>query len=154
MKNNQSTASKSGKPFVSTSRSLPIALLRARETIMAPIRVMLQESNISEQRWRVLRVVEEAGEVEQTAIAAAACLQLPSLTRILRSMESDGLVTRKNDVTDRRSWLVSITPEGEKLIDSHRKNSAEILSKLRNQLGVEKTDRLLDTLEEISDLKL
>ena len=121
---------------------------------MAPIRVMLQESNISEQRWRVLRVVEEAGEVEQTAIAAAACLQLPSLTRILRSMESDGLVTRKNDVTDRRSWLVSITPEGEKLIDSHRKNSAEILSKLRNQLGVEKTDRLLDTLEEISDLKL
>ncbi|MEZ5800590.1 MAG: hypothetical protein R3D29_09135, partial [Nitratireductor sp.] len=33
-------------PFGPTSRSLPIALLRARESVMGPVRVMLQESNI------------------------------------------------------------------------------------------------------------
>jgi len=37
----------------STDRSLPIALLRARETVMEPVRDMLSESGISEQKWRV-----------------------------------------------------------------------------------------------------
>ena len=39
----------------STSRSLPIALIRAREGVMAPIREMLAETGITEQQWRVLR---------------------------------------------------------------------------------------------------
>ena len=47
-----------------TSRSLPIALLRARETVMAPIREMLAESDINEQKWRVLRVLDEVGRAK------------------------------------------------------------------------------------------
>ena len=45
---------------------------------MGPIREMLTKSGISEQKWRVLRVLDEMGPVEQTAIAEAACLLLPS----------------------------------------------------------------------------
>ena len=36
---------------------LPIALMRAREQVMAPIRNMLADSGITEQQWRVLRVL-------------------------------------------------------------------------------------------------
>ena len=42
-------------------RSLPIALLRARERLMPPIREMLIRSGITEQQWRILRALEEAG---------------------------------------------------------------------------------------------
>ena len=74
-------------PLRRTARSLPIALLRARERVMGPIREILNESGISEQKFRVLRVVEESGPMEQTALAQQACLLLPSLTRMLRAME-------------------------------------------------------------------
>ena len=67
-------------PLRRTARSLPIALLRARERVMGPIREILNESGISEQKFRVLRVVEESGPMEQTALAQQACLLLPSLT--------------------------------------------------------------------------
>ncbi len=56
-------------PLRRTARSLPIALLRARERVMGPIREILNESGISEQKFRVLRVVEESGPMEQTALA-------------------------------------------------------------------------------------
>lgn len=139
--------------FGPTSRSLPIALLRARERIMVPIREMLQQSGISEQQWRVLRVVDEAGEVEQTAIAHAACLQLPSLTRMLRSMESDGLVARKTDEADRRRTLVSLTSAGTALIARHRERNASIFSTIEAEFGREKLDLLLDLLDELQQIR-
>jgi homoprotocatechuate degradation regulator HpaR len=140
--------------FGPTSRSLPIALLRTRERIMAPIREMLQQSGISEQQWRILRVVDEAGEMEQTAIAQAACLQLPSLTRILRSMENDGLVARKTDETDRRRTLVSVTPAGKALIARHRERNANIFSTVEAEFGREKLDLLLDLLDELQQIRM
>ncbi len=50
---------------------------------MRPIREMLQRSGITEQQWRVLRVLEETPDIEQSQIADQACILLPSLTRIL-----------------------------------------------------------------------
>ncbi|MBV6650946.1 MAG: homoprotocatechuate degradation operon regulator HpaR [Hoeflea sp.] len=140
--------------FGPTSRSLPIALLRTRERIMVPIREMLQQSGISEQQWRVLRVVDEAGEMEQTAIAQAACLQLPSLTRILRSMESDGLVGRKTDEADRRRTLVSVTTAGKTLIARHRQRNAQIFATVEAEFGREKLDLLLDLLDELQQIRM
>ena len=90
------------RPLSRTGRSLPIALLRAREVVTGPIREMLAKSPVNEQKWRVLRVLEEGGPQDQNTIARSACLLLPSLTRILRAMEADALVSREEDPQDRR----------------------------------------------------
>lgn len=130
-----------------TRRSLPIALLRARESVMDPIRAMLQKSGLTEQKWRVLRVLEEAGAMEQTRIASEACLLLPSLTRMLKSMESDGLVERTTDAGDKRRTIVSITVQGRQVISQHAAESLSIIEALEARLGKEQLERLLDTLE-------
>lgn len=137
-----------------TERSLPIALLRARETVMIPIRELLQESNISEQKWRVLRVVEEKGALEQTAIAEAACLLLPSLTRIVQSLEADGFLTRQPDSSDRRKTIVEITDIGRDLIAANTPKSNEIYQRLEKSFGKKKMNDLLDLLEELQHLRL
>ena len=142
------------KPIGPTTRSLPIMMLRARETLMGPVREMLQQSNISEQQWRVLRVLDEQGELEQTAIAHSACLQLPSLTRILRNMEQEGLVSRRTDPGDRRKSLVSICENGKALIASHADRHAAIFSRIEKLYGREKLDLLLDLLDDLRILKL
>ena len=137
-------------PFLRrTDRSLPIALLRARETVMGPLREMLAHSHINEQKWRVLRVVGESGPLEQTAIANAACLLLPSLTRILRTMETEGLLMRTIDATDRRKSIVAITDAGRALILAHLAESNALFARLEAQFGSEKLDHLLDLLEDL-----
>jgi homoprotocatechuate degradation regulator HpaR len=137
-----------------TARSLPIALLRARETVMGPIRDMLADSGISEQKWRVLRVLDESGPMEQTAIAAAASLLLPSLTRILATMEREALLTRAVDPADRRKSIVTITEAGRQIIRDHAARSREIAERLEARFGKERLETLLDLLEDLRRLDL
>jgi homoprotocatechuate degradation regulator HpaR len=137
-----------------TTRSLPIALLRARETVMAPYREMLAKSKISEQKWRVLRVVSESGPMEQTAISEAACLLLPSLTRILSALEKDGFLVRAPGHDDRRKSIVQITEAGQDLIKAHTPDSEEISKRLEDRFGSENLDNLLGLLDRLDKLDL
>ncbi len=135
---------KSGLP--STSRSLPIALIRAREGVMAPIREMLSETGITEQQWRVLRVLSEYGSQDTSTLANRASLLFPSLTRIVTTLRNKGLVTQTRDDQDRRRQLIEITPEGQKIIDDHAAQGADIVKKFRQALGDENYETLLDLL--------
>ncbi|WP_432677665.1 homoprotocatechuate degradation operon regulator HpaR [Nioella aestuarii] len=136
-----------------TSRSLPIALLRARETVMGPVRDMLAQSGINEQKWRVLRVLDEEGPMEQTALAARACLLLSSLTRILKTMEGEALLSRESDQADRRKSIVSVTDKGRALIHTHLPESEAIFRRLEARYGAERMEELLDLLEELHGLE-
>ena len=137
-----------------TRRSLPIALLRARETVMGPIREMLSQSNINEQKWRVLRVLDERGPTELTLVAKDACLLLPSLTRIIRAMEEEGLATRAIDPSDRRKSIAQITKAGRALIAAHMAESNAIFARLERDFGQAKLEQLLDLLDELQTLDL
>ena len=132
-----------------TSRSLPIALLRAREKVMGPIREMLAESDINEQKWRVLRVLEESGPLELTSLAREACLLLPSLTRMIQAMIAEDLVGRETDPADRRRSIISITDAGRQLILGHAEESNAIFQRLERRFGRENLEQLLDLLEQL-----
>ncbi len=137
-----------------TSRSLPIALLRARERVMGPIRRMLVEAGVTEQQWRVLRVLEEEGPQEPTHIADRACLLLPSLTRILQKLEAKGLVVRKSHPVDKRRQIVEITVKGAGIIRDNIDYTLLLAEEIRNTLGPERHEALLDLLNDLHQLKL
>ncbi len=141
-------------PLRRTDRSLPIALLRARETVMIPVREMLLESRITEEKWRVLRVVEESGPIAQKRIADKACLHLPSLTRIMHALDRDGLLERTTDERDRRKSTASITDAGRALIQEQTARSNDLFSRLENQFGTDKLETLLDLLDELQQVRL
>ena len=140
------------KALLSTSRSLPIALLRARERVMGPLRNMLADVGITEQQWRVLRVLQENGPMEPTRIADQACLLLPSLTRMLQKLEEKKLIQRKPDKTDRRRQIVKITAKGARVIDDNLDRSLALLDQVRQKLGPERHDSLLDLLNALDRL--
>jgi len=133
----------------STRRSLPIALMRSREKVMAPIRDMLRASGLTEQQWRVLRLLSEFGPQDLTKIARQACLLMPSLSRIIRSLAQNDLITRASDTKDRRRQTVVISPAGQKLIDDNLVQATQIAENYRDQLGAERYELLLDLLTEL-----
>ena len=140
----------SGPPMTSrlssTARSLPIALIRAREGVMAPIREMLSETGITEQQWRVLRVLSEYGQMDTKTLADRACLLLPSLTRIAATLREKGLVTQTRDKVDRRRQFVAITIAGQKIIDERAGHAARIVDGFRDRMGAKEYETLLDLL--------
>ena len=120
---------------------------------MGPIRGMLSDVGITEQQWRVLRVLQEAGPQDPTTIAESACLLLPSLTRILQKLEEKNLITRTADKVDRRKQVVSIAPAGSALIAENLGRSIALLDGLRTQMGAEDYDRLLDLLNALNEVE-
>ena len=133
-----------------TSRSLPIALIRAREGVMTPIREMLATTGITEQQWRVLRVLSEHGAHDATSLAEQASLLVPSLTRIAQTMRSKGLITQVQDKNDRRRQMIAITKAGQAIIDENSDQAAAIAADFKIKLGAEQYEQLLDLLNQLS----
>jgi len=136
----------------STDRSLPIALLRARERVMGPIRHLLSDVDLTEQQWRVLRVVQESGPIDPTQIADRACLLLPSLTRILQKLEEKGLINRVRDEADRRRQVITLTAAGGTVIEENIDASLELIERTREKMGPDRYEALLDLLNDLYEL--
>lgn len=118
---------------------------------MGPIRAMLSDVGITEQQWRVLRVLHEAGPQEPTRIADRACLLLPSLTRILQKLSEKGLIERAPDRVDRRKQVISITDQGRALIEDNLTTSIEIMESIKAKMGVQNYEALLDLLNQLDE---
>lgn len=113
---------------------------------MPPIREMLAETGITEQQWRVLRVLAEYGPQNSSTLASRASLLFPSLTRIARTMQQKGLITLSRDDEDRRRQTIAITSLGQQIIDEKVDQAAQIVEGFRQKLGTDKYEALLDTL--------
>lgn len=116
---------------------------------MPPIREMLAESGITEQQWRVLRVLAEYGPQDTSTIALRACLLLPSLTRIAQKMRDNGLVTLSKDNTDRRRQTIEITNAGQRIVDDNDDEATEIVKGFKKTLGAKNYELLLDLLSKL-----
>ena len=135
------------KRLPSTRRSLPIALMRSREKVMGPIRDMLKVSGITEQQWRVLRVLSESGAQDLTQISLKASLLMPSLSRIIKKLREEGLIVSQTNDGDRRRQIVRIGTKGQKIIDDNLPQAMKIAEELQQHLGLERHEQLLDLLE-------
>lgn len=136
-----------------TRRSLPMALLRARESVMEYFRPMLGRHDVTEQQWRVIRVVAEASTLDATEVAKRASILAPSLTRIIRSLETRKFIKRRKDASDGRRVILEITPLGLSFIESAIPESTTIHQAIEARFGQEKLNVLLDLLAEVENFK-
>lgn len=127
--------------------SLTIALLQAREAAMAHFRPIVKRHNLTEQQWRIVRILAEHPSMDFHDLAFRACILRPSLTGILTRMERDGLVLRLKPVNDQRKLYVSLTPAGSTLYESARPVE-EAYRQIEAQFTVEKMRQLTALLEE------
>jgi homoprotocatechuate degradation regulator HpaR len=97
-------------------RSLTVQLLRARESVMRYFRKNLKKFGLTEQQWRVIRVLDEHGELEIRRIAEETCILAPSLSGVLDRMARDGLIVRHRISTDQRKVFVDLTAKSRKLV--------------------------------------
>lgn len=135
-------------------RSLAIGLLRAREAIMSHFRPILAVHDVTEQQWRVIRLLFEEGKLEATDIAERASILPPSLTRMIRSLEERGLITKHKDRADGRKVLLQITAEGAAVVENVMPESLKAYTGIYRRFGEERMETFLDMLDELILMKL
>jgi homoprotocatechuate degradation regulator HpaR len=151
----QAQRDKSGDaPMRDFSQSLPMALMRARESVMRHFRPNLRAHNLTEQQWRILRALAASGEVEVTELARLAYLLGPSLTRILRDLEARRLIARKLVKADLRRSIVAITARGLHLIEAVAPSSEAIYGEMTRRYGAGQLVQLQEMLHALEDCLL
>jgi homoprotocatechuate degradation regulator HpaR len=90
-------------------RNLPLLLLQAREAVIANFRPLLNAHGLTEQQWRILRALLDAGPLEPRQIVELCRISSPSLAGVLARMDDLGLVQRERMAGDARRVRVSLT---------------------------------------------
>ena len=134
-------------------RNLPRLLLQAREAVMAHARPSLREHGLSDQQWRVLRVLGEHGTVETGRVAREAFILGPSLTGVLARMERDGLVRRERDPADQRRSVVQATAKGMKLVGKLSRTIEKHYGWMEKSIGKSKLAELYQLLDSVIELE-
>lgn len=130
-------------------RNLPLLLLRARESALSFHRPALRKYGLSDQQWRVLRVLAECGVLETGRLAHETLLAGASLTGIIDRMERGGLVRRKCDQKDKRCTLVEATPIGTRLARQLSPSIESSYGSLEASLGRQNLASLYVLLDEV-----
>ena len=124
---------------------------------MAHTRPSLREHGLSDQQWRVLRVLGEHAHdpagIETGRVAREAYLLGPSLTGVLSRMERDGLIARERCPQDARRTVVRATALGLDKVQALSRTIEAHYSCMEQQLGKAKLGQLYALLDEVIALE-
>ena len=140
-----STAAES--PFI--HRNLPRLLLQAREAVLLHFRPNLRKHGLTDQQWRVLRVLAERGKCDVATIAEEAYLLGPSLTGVLTRMERDGLLVRERDASDARRQIIKHTAKGKRMATKLAQSIEAHYATMEAALGKPQLAQLYELLDKL-----
>ena len=106
------------------------------------------ESGVTAPHLSALSVLVFGGPRTLGELAEAEQVRPPSITRIVRNLEADGLVERETDPADRRVARVRATVKGRRILEEGRRRR---ISDLAGRLG-SLDDAEMETLERAAEL--
>jgi homoprotocatechuate degradation regulator HpaR len=113
---------------------------------------MLHGHGLTEQQWRVIRVLEEYGDLEFNELSRIACIQPPSLTGILTRLERSSLVRRSRSAVDQRRLHVVLTAAGRRRFAIVSRAAEERYGLIERRLGRRRLRELMSSLHDLAAL--
>jgi homoprotocatechuate degradation regulator HpaR len=130
-------------------KNLPHLLLQSREALMSRFRPVLNQHGVTEQQWRILRVLLDEDGLEPRQLCERCLISSPSIAGVLMRMEEAGLIKRERMEHDQRRVKVTVTAATKKL----GKSIAPIIEReyleLEKKVGVKQLQQVYDTLDTV-----
>lgn len=120
---------------------------------MSFFRPSLNEHGLTEQQWRIIRILEQHGELEIYQLAELACILKPSMTGVLVRMEAARMVHRRKAEQDQRRVLITLADKGKASFESMSQCMEANYQRLQDQFGEEKFQTLLGLLDDLKNIK-
>ena len=105
-----------------------VALRRASTRLALRLRAERTGDGLGSTGVAVLGQLHRRGSLTASEIATAERVQPQSLTRVLASLEEQGLISRQQDVHDRRRNTIELTAAGRALLKEHMQSSDDWLA--------------------------
>ena len=114
---------------------------------MSRFRPVLNQHGVTEQQWRILRVLLDEDGLEPRQLCERCLISSPSIAGVLMRMEEAGLIKRERMEHDQRRVKVTVTAATKKL----GKSIAPIIEReyleLEKKVGIKQLQQVYDTLD-------
>ncbi len=134
------------KPRVSY-RNLPQRLLKARESLMSHFRPILNRFGLTEQQWRILRLLDENDQLEPRELCDFCQIHSASMAGMLARMEDSALIQRSRVDGDLRRVSVRLAPKGDQLVSDMAPLIDRQYVLIEEALGRDLLENLFNSLE-------
>jgi homoprotocatechuate degradation regulator HpaR len=134
------------------SQSLPMMLYRALDAVMPRFRRIFNEFGLTEQQWRVLRVLWEHEDIAFRDLSGLTLIPAPSLVGVVDRLGKQGLVGRRRSDADRRNVFVHATAEGRDLQRKVQPVVNAAYAELRQSIDDDTWQQLIYGLERLAPL--
>ncbi|MAV01813.1 MAG: hypothetical protein CML58_04265 [Rhodobacteraceae bacterium] len=132
------------------STSLPMQLYKALDAIMPEYRNLFYKYDLTEQQWRILRVLWTENNITVAQLSKITLLPAPSLVGILDRLVKKNLLIRNRSDKDRRQVQISLTTKGQELQQLVAPSVLAIHSRLKARVSNEEWQSLERLLKKFS----
>jgi DNA-binding MarR family transcriptional regulator len=129
--------------------SIPYLIYRITSRLNQDIHVRLKPDGISLPRWRILASLKSKGRSTVKELATCTVMKHAVVSKVLKEMQDDGLITRAPSDLDQRSVIVDLTSQGEAAFEQARKIANVHRDIALDDLGPDEIQTLLRLLKHI-----
>ena len=132
------------------STSLTMQMYKALDAIMPEYRNLFYKYDLTEQQWRILRVLWTENNITVAQLSKITLLPAPSLVGILDRLVKKNLLIRNRSDKDRRQVQISLTTKGQELQQLVAPSVLAIHSRLKARVSNEEWQSLERLLKKFS----
>ena len=133
--------------------TLPMQLYRTLDAIMPEYRNLFAKNNLTEQQWRILRVLWADNNITVAKLSEKTLLPAPSLVGILDRLVNKDLINRSRSKKDRREVEITLTQNGRKLQEAVAQRVLEIHTKLKSKVSISEWNQMEVVLHKFTQVE-
>ena len=99
------------------SDNLGYMMRRAQLAMYAELREALEATNMTPQRYTALGLIGAHEDLSQADLGYMLAVARSGAMSIVNALEQLGCITRRRDPDDKRSYLLKLTAEGQRIVD-------------------------------------
>ena len=108
-----------------------------------------RDSGITALQWRLVTYLIRHDGIRQGPLAELIEVEPITLSRMVDRMVEAGLVERRADPTDRRAWLLHLTPRAHAMIESKSQLVGQLTDEATEGLSAAEHDQLIALVERV-----
>lgn len=130
-------------------------IMRAKNHLAQAAEKHLGSAGLSDAKFRLMVNLHRAESCGTECMQPSELSEMQGISRntasaLIASLEKEGLISRELHGTDRRKFLIHLTPEGRKLLKAHQKGHFEFITRCFEGFNATERETLLELLTRLN----
>lgn len=108
-------------------------------------------TGISSSRFEILYELDQVDEINQSMLQKIINIDSAAITRHLKQLEADGMVTRRKNPEDNRVTFVRLTDDGRKHIEGYKVEKINFIHQILHDFSEDEIQDLASYLERMQN---